>query len=86
MNPVRSNTMLNFIHWVAIHKRHVKNLKDLSEHELMDIVDEYEGGKLRDNWELKAKWESGFYMLLKSEGDWQGYGDVRRELKRARLG
>lgn len=78
--------MLNFIHWVAIHKKDVQNLNDLSEDELMELVDEYEGGKLKDNFQLKGKWNSGFYMLLKSDGDHEGYGEVRKELKRAGLG
>lgn len=80
--------MLNFIHWIAIHKKEIRSLRALSKDELLELVDEYEGGKLKieDNWRLKAKWESGLDSLLKGTWDGEGYREVRQEMTKMGLG
>lgn len=80
--------MLNFIHWIAIHKKEIKSLRHLSKIELLELVNEYEGGKLKieENWELKAKWESGLNILLEGIWDGEGYGEVRQEMINIGLG
>ena len=82
MNPVKGYTMLNFIHWVALHHPEIQRLRDTPEDELLDLVDEFEQGKLGGNQTLREKWKSSFHFLLKDTMDWEGYGDARKELAR----
>lgn len=78
--------MLNFIHWVAIHKKDIKSLRELSIEQLLEIVNEYEGGKLTGNNQLTGKWRSGFWSLLESDDSFGGYDQVRLEMEKMGLG
>ena len=80
MNPIRSYTMLNFIHWLAIHHPEIKQISDQPEYILLRLVNEFEKGKLDGNLKLTQKWKAGFDFLLNRSGSWDGYDEVRREL------
>lgn len=82
MNPVKGYTMINFLHWLANRHPEIRNLQKYPIEELLDLVDEFEGGKLQGNWELRAKWQNGFHFLFKDTFDWEGYGEARIELQR----
>ena len=81
MNPVRGYTMLNFLNWLATHHPEVPSLKGLDEETLVGLVNEFEGGKLSHNFQLKEKWLQGFRYLINNWGDWEGYGEARRRFE-----
>jgi hypothetical protein len=81
MNPVTGHTMLNFIHWLATTHPEVQSLREIDEVDILNLVDEFEGGKLSNNRDLKEKWRNGFYTLLKTNNSWKGYDEARRELE-----
>lgn len=80
MNPVRGYTMLNFLDWLEKHHPHITSLRNLTENELLKLVGEFEGGKLKNNESLTTKWLLGFNALFRTSGDWQGYALARKKL------
>lgn len=74
--------MMNFLHWLSNRHPEIRNLQRYPIKKLLDLVDEFEGGKLRENDQLRAKWQNGFSCLFESTSDWEGYGEARRELLR----
>lgn len=82
MNPVRGYTMLNFIHWVALHRPEIGRLSDLSEETLLELVNEFERGQLTHDTYLREQWWAGFRFLLNEDRDWEGYAAARYELAR----
>ena len=81
MNPVTGYTMINFLEWLVLHHPEIQKLKNLSESKLIDLVNEFESGKLKDNDTLRRKWMIGFDYLFNDEGDWEGYGHARRKFE-----
>lgn len=82
MNPVHGSTMLNFIHWVALHHSEITRLSDQPVERLLNLVNEYEGGKLTGNRTLSAKWQVGFDVLRDPKFCNDAYAEARRELAR----
>jgi hypothetical protein len=81
MNPVKGYTMINFLQWVAINHPEIKRLRDLAENELINLVDEFEGGNLKANEKLINKWLHGFkYFLFNGNSEWEGYDKARASL------
>ena len=62
MNPVRGHTMLNFLHWMGLHRPDVKRLRGLSEPELLQLANDFERGKLIS---MKTQTQVGGLLLLK---------------------
>jgi hypothetical protein len=81
MNPVRGQTMLNFLNWVARNRPEVQSLSGLSNSALLDLADDFESGKLKTIPDLKRKWEASFDFLLKGNTDWDGYAAIRGKLR-----
>ena len=73
--------MLNFIHWLALNRPHIRSLRSLSEQELIFLVDDFEEGKLQANPHLRDKWIVGFQELLRGDSNWEGYDVARQELR-----
>ena len=65
--------MINFIECVFRFRPHIKSLKTLQEDELIQLVNEFEGGKLSGNWQLTEKWKSGFYFCIHGSGSMDNY-------------
>jgi hypothetical protein len=80
MNPVRGQTMLSFIHWLAAHHPKVRNLRGLGQAELLSLITEYEGGCVLPDSKLATKWLFGFRILLNQESNCDGYDAARSEL------
>ncbi|MFD5145875.1 hypothetical protein [Streptomyces sp. NPDC058401] len=85
MNPVQGFTMLRFLDWLSRHHPEIRSIEDESIDHLLALVDEFEGGALRGNRELSRKWREGFRVLLKTDSDWQGYGQARSRWKNLSL-
>jgi hypothetical protein len=47
---------------------------------LLELVNEFEGGKLRNNQRLTSKWLAGFDFLFRCREDWGGYASARNKL------
>lgn len=62
MVPVKGIAMLNFIHWVAIHRTDVDSLKNLSKSELINLVYDFAGEYRGDI--KKEQWLGTFEMLF----------------------
>ena len=94
MNPAKSSTVLDFIHWIARNKKEIKNLKNLKIDDYMALVEEY-----MDSYEFKKPIEfifsgqnqfkdqmrASYDYLMHSNGDWDNYDKVREELKKLRI-
>ncbi|NEQ38090.1 MAG: hypothetical protein F6K40_18205 [Okeania sp. SIO3I5] len=80
MNPIRGYTMLNFLEWLQINYPQITSLRNIPENQLLDIVDQFEGGKLKNNNDLITKWRLGFDYLFTTSGDWKGYDRARKKL------
>ena len=80
MNPVKGYTMFNFLEWLVLHHPEIQKLKNLSESKLIDLVNEFESGKLKDNDTLRRMWVSGFDYLFNDVGEWEGYDYARQFL------
>lgn len=80
MNPIRGYTMLNFLDWLEKHHPHITSLRNLTRNELLKLVGEFEGGKLRNNKRLTEKWLAGFDFLFRMSNDWEEYALAREKL------
>ena len=80
MNPIRGYTMLNFLDWLERRYPHLTSLRNLNDNKLLKLVNEFEGGKLRNNQTLTNKWLAGFNRLFRSRGDCEGYALARKKL------
>ena len=79
MNPVTGYTMINFLEWLVLHHPEIQKLKNLSESKLIDLVNEFESGKLDDDDNLRLEWVRGFEYLFNDIGD-KGYDYARQIL------
>ena len=86
LSPVTGYEMLNFLEWLSAEHPEIQTLKDIPETDLLQLVNEFDNGKLEKNSYLKSQWRSGFQILLKTEDTLQGYNLARRELKRLKKG
>lgn len=86
MNPIRGYTVLNFIHWLAIHHPEIRTIRDTPTDQLLELANEFEQGKLSENEHLTQKWKAGFEYLLNDYGDWQGYDKARSALAQMETG
>lgn len=64
MLPVKEHTMINFIEWVDKTHPEIRSLRNLGKKLLLSLVNEFEGGKLNGNEELKTKWIASFEYYL----------------------
>ena len=80
MNPIRGYTMLNFLDWLEKRYPHLTSLRHLNDNELLELVNEFEGGKLKNNQRLTNKWLDGFDFLFRGREDWEGYAFARNKL------
>src|SRR5712691_11266651 len=85
MNPIRGYTVINFLHWLVEKHPEVYTLKDLPESDLLQLVGEFEGGRLDGNDILVKKWLEGFRLLFESQDDWGGYDKARNTLENIEL-
>ena len=85
MDVVRGRKMLNFIHWVAIHKKEIRSLRDLSREELLVLAGEFENRNISKVKYLNERWVRSFYVLLESNRPWDGFETWRNELKKSGL-
>jgi hypothetical protein len=81
MNPVRGYEMINFLHWVQGNHPEIASLRDLPKDELMSLVNQYEGGRMRGGSDRERQWLSSFNELFRGSSGWEGYASARRELR-----
>lgn len=86
MIPIKSRRILNFIHWVAIHKKEINSLRDLTRENLLGLASEFEGKDISKDEILNMEWEHGFFFLLETSEHEEGYDQARRELMTSGLG
>jgi hypothetical protein len=81
MNPARGYAMLNFIHWLALHHPELHRLSDLPEETLLELVNEFERGKVATNPILREQWRVSFHFLLTTGFDEEGFDEARQALE-----
>ncbi|MGB8347030.1 MAG: hypothetical protein WCD86_19230 [Ktedonobacteraceae bacterium] len=86
LSPVTGYEMLNFLEWLSAEHPEIQTLNELPDTDLLQLVDEFDNGKLEKNSYLKSQWRSSFQILLKTGDTWKGYDLARRELKRLKKG
>lgn len=86
MSPVTGYDMLNFLRWLTSEHPEVQELSNLPERNLLQLVDEFEEGRLNRDSNLKNQWRTGFKTLFTTQDDWQGYDQARYALKRLKKG
>ena len=82
MNPVRGETMIGFLHWIAREHPEITALRGMEPEVLMGLINRYEAGRLDNNTNLTHKWREGLRYLFQSSGDWSSYDQARDELDR----
>jgi hypothetical protein len=91
MFTVDSLTAVDFVAWIARHKRKLRALRDLSEEEFLQLAAEYEGlrsdaertrAKGRSGHEI-GNWRSAYYALQQSS-DEQAFVQKCREWSEGR--
>ena len=72
MRPVSNHAMINFLRWVRQDHPEVRSLQQLSERQLFQLVEEFEGRSVQ--W---TQWSAGFSLLLEGHSNKEGYESAR---------